>query len=74
VDISRHNIKIAVVKIKPFFFLLFLQLKMSDAKEAKEAKESKEPGIGPGRRKTVRKGMFSKDCKLLNPHLSITFN
>jgi hypothetical protein len=29
----------------------------------KDLKDSKEPGIGPGRRKTVRKGMFSKDCK-----------
>lgn len=35
---------------------------MSDSKEAKELKE-REPGIGPGRRKTVRKGMFSRDCK-----------
>ncbi|CAO3641612.1 unnamed protein product [Mucor hiemalis] len=38
---------------------------MSDNKESKESKESKEPGIGPGRRKTVRKGMFSKDLRLL---------
>lgn len=38
---------------------------MSDNKESKELKESKEPGIGPGRRKTVRKGMFSKDLRLL---------
>ncbi|KAI8070841.1 transcription initiation factor IID, 18kD subunit-domain-containing protein [Gongronella butleri] len=28
-------------------------------------KDSKEPGVGPGRKKTVRKGMFSKDLKLL---------
>ncbi|KAI8889495.1 TFIID-18kDa-domain-containing protein [Backusella circina FSU 941] len=38
---------------------------MSEAKEIKEAKEHREPGIGPGRRKTVRKGMFAKDLKLL---------
>lgn len=37
---------------------------MSDTKEVKELKE-REPGIGPGRRKTVRKGMFSRDLKLL---------
>jgi transcription initiation factor TFIID subunit 13 len=45
-----------------------------DAKGPKEAKDTKEPkdkeikdresGVGPGRRKTVRKGMFAKDRKL----------
>jgi hypothetical protein len=34
-----------------------------ESKESKEAKEHRETGVGPGRRKTVRKGMFSKDCK-----------
>ncbi|KAI9031850.1 transcription initiation factor IID, 18kD subunit-domain-containing protein [Phycomyces nitens] len=39
---------------------------MSEAKEQKDlAKEHREPGTGPGRRKTVRKGMFAKDLKLL---------
>ncbi|KAI8990323.1 transcription initiation factor IID, 18kD subunit-domain-containing protein [Pilobolus umbonatus] len=38
---------------------------MSDNKDPKDVKEHREPGIGPGRRKTVRKGMFSKDLKLL---------
>jgi transcription initiation factor TFIID subunit 13 len=37
---------------------------MSESKESKESKEHREPGIGPGRRKTVRKGMFAKDCML----------
>ncbi|KAI9256655.1 transcription initiation factor IID, 18kD subunit-domain-containing protein [Phascolomyces articulosus] len=37
---------------------------MSDQKE-KESTQAKEPGSGPGRRKTVRKGMFAKDLKLL---------
>ncbi|KAI9307124.1 transcription initiation factor IID, 18kD subunit-domain-containing protein [Cunninghamella echinulata] len=43
-----------------------------DTKESKESKELKdkdlkdrETGGGPGRRKTVRKGMFAKDLKLL---------
>lgn len=36
---------------------------MSDPKESKDAKEIRESGVGPGRRKTVRKGMFSRDCK-----------
>ncbi|KAI9310239.1 transcription initiation factor IID, 18kD subunit-domain-containing protein [Dichotomocladium elegans] len=31
----------------------------------KEPSAPKEPGTGPGRRKTVRKGMFAKDLKLL---------
>ncbi|SAM05973.1 hypothetical protein [Absidia glauca] len=45
-----------------------------DAKGPKDAKDTKEPkdkeikdresGVGPGRRKTVRKGMFAKDRKL----------
>lgn len=34
-----------------------------ESRESKEAKEAKDHGIGPGRRKTVRKGMFSRDCK-----------
>ncbi|KAI8975031.1 transcription initiation factor IID, 18kD subunit-domain-containing protein [Mycotypha africana] len=36
-----------------------------EARDTKEAKEHREPGVGPGRRKTVRKGMFSRDLKLL---------
>ncbi|KAJ8661882.1 hypothetical protein O0I10_002213 [Lichtheimia ornata] len=31
----------------------------------KDTTTQKEPGTGPGRRKTVRKGMFAKDLKLL---------
>ncbi|KAI8138114.1 transcription initiation factor IID, 18kD subunit-domain-containing protein [Fennellomyces sp. T-0311] len=38
---------------------------MSDQKEQKDAPPAKEPGTGPGRRKTVRRGMFAKDLKLL---------
>lgn len=38
---------------------------MSDNKDLKDQKDNKEPGMGPGRRKTVRKGMFSKDCKFI---------
>ncbi|KAI9492242.1 transcription initiation factor IID, 18kD subunit-domain-containing protein [Zychaea mexicana] len=39
---------------------------MSEHKEQKDAPSTtKEPGTGPGRRKTVRKGMFAKDLKLL---------
>ncbi|KAI9480441.1 MAG: transcription initiation factor IID, 18kD subunit-domain-containing protein [Benjaminiella poitrasii] len=38
---------------------------MSESKDTRELKEHREPGIGPGRRKTVRKGMFSRDLKLL---------
>lgn len=30
----------------------------------KDTTAQKEPGTGPGRRKTVRKGMFAKDCTL----------
>ncbi|KAI8344482.1 transcription initiation factor IID, 18kD subunit-domain-containing protein [Chlamydoabsidia padenii] len=40
-----------------------------DAKDTKEPKDKelkdRESGVGPGRRKTVRKGMFAKDLKLL---------
>ncbi|RUS23358.1 transcription initiation factor IID, 18kD subunit-domain-containing protein [Endogone sp. FLAS-F59071] len=32
--------------------------------EANYANKEREPGTGPGRRKTVRKGMFLKDCKV----------
>ncbi|CAO3649548.1 unnamed protein product [Cunninghamella blakesleeana] len=45
---------------------------IKDGKENKDSKELKdrelkerETGGGPGRRKTVRKGMFAKDLKLL---------
>ncbi|KAL0084591.1 transcription initiation factor IID, 18kD subunit-domain-containing protein [Phycomyces blakesleeanus] len=39
---------------------------MSESREQKDlVKEHREPGTGPGRRKTVRKGMFAKDLKLL---------
>ncbi|KAF7727160.1 Transcription initiation factor TFIID subunit 13 [Apophysomyces ossiformis] len=44
---------------------------MNDPKEQqqqqqqRDVKEPREPGTGPGRRKTVRKGMFAKDLKLL---------
>lgn len=31
----------------------------------KDTTAQKEPGTGPGRRKTVRKGMFAKDCTFL---------
>ncbi|KAI7850590.1 transcription initiation factor IID, 18kD subunit-domain-containing protein [Circinella umbellata] len=38
---------------------------MSDQKEKDAPAQTKETGSGPGRRKTVRKGMFAKDLKLL---------
>ena len=37
---------------------------MSDQKEKDAPTQAKETGSGPGRRKTVRKGMFAKDRKL----------
>lgn len=42
---------------------------MNDPKEQqqqRDVKEPREPGTGPGRRKTVRKGMFAKDRKFLD--------
>lgn len=45
---------ISAANMNLFFFSLSLSLiQMSDLKET----------TGPGRKKTVRKGMFSKDCK-----------
>ncbi|KAI7862889.1 transcription initiation factor IID, 18kD subunit-domain-containing protein [Spinellus fusiger] len=38
---------------------------MNETREKELTKEHREPGTGPGRRKTVRKGMFAKDLKLL---------
>ncbi|KAI8086380.1 transcription initiation factor IID, 18kD subunit-domain-containing protein [Halteromyces radiatus] len=42
---------------------------LKDSKTPKDVKDKdikdREAGVGPGRRKTVRKGMFAKDLKLL---------
>lgn len=78
-NLRRGSYSFREILILSFLSLSLLLRTMNelnkDAKGLKDAKDTKEPkdkeikdresGVGPGRRKTVRKGMFAKDRKLV---------